>query len=379
MNNKKLLIIFLFVAFIIIAILIVTTQTEVPKEDKVIKVGAILPLTGNNAVTGKEEMDGMKLALGMKNQTSREIQLIFEDFAGDPKQAVSIFQKMIIKDKPHAIFVSTSPGVNAIFPLANKYPEVLFFAITTQKKVVTSNNVFRIWPSVKVETELLNQYLKRHPDRKIIIMYPTNELGKDAYNEIKKENGDRFLLEMPHDLATTDFRGEMTKIASIKNYHECILVAWTYPTQTLSILKKIDELKMKFFSVVTSIGTDYPFVLEYLKSSSTSPIFAVTEYDVSEKRGEFEIAFKEKYGYLPNWNVAAAFDNMRFLLKLIESCQDIEGDKFRDCLFQQLLLIELTGVSGNIKISENNEAHFPMVLVTYDKNKGIVPFSEGDF
>jgi branched-chain amino acid transport system substrate-binding protein len=372
--KRKILIPLAILVVIIAAIAIYFTQK--PKEPETIKIGAILPLTGNNAVIGKEERDAMEMAINDFQSQEKEIkvEIFFEDFQGIPQKAVTSFQRLVSIVKPTAIFISTSPGVNSVIPLAKNYPNIMFFAITTQKDVVLSNNIYRVWPSVAIETELIIKYLKKFPERKIIIMYPSNELGRDAYSAIKNALGNRVILELPHDLSTIDFKSDLLKITSLKNYQGCILVAWTYPNQTLIILKTIEELKLKFFSIVTSIGTDFPPVLTFLQNSSLEPIFAVPAYDVVRRNINFDRDFQKKYGYVPNWNVASAYDNMRFFLTLLDSCkEELKKGNFI-CMFEKIKTIEYDGLSGRIKIKENNEADFPMVLVTYKKDMGIVPY-----
>jgi len=369
-----------FVAFIAIFALTITSCTKKPEEKKeeVIKIGAILPLTGNISVIGQEERDGMKLAVEKFKLEKFKVDVNFEDFAGDAKQAISAFRRNVL-GKPVAIFASTSVAVNSLLPLVRETPDVVFFAITTQKNVIVSDNVFRIWPSVENEIQLISKYLRRFPNKPIIFLYPTNELGLDVYKAIKSSFGKRIIMELPHPLSKTEFRDDLVKVKLLKNKNKnSILLAWTYPTQTLNILKRVEELNLNFHSIITSIGTDFPPVLEYLKRSNLTPIFSVPEFDVrnTNTQKEFKQLFKKKYGYSPSWNVAAAYDNMTFLLHVLDKCSDQKNhDEKINCIKSVSKNVELAGVSGTIRMKGSNEADFPMVLAIWNKeNGGIVPY-----
>jgi branched-chain amino acid transport system substrate-binding protein len=84
---------------IIVAIVGIWISTIKEKEPKVYKIGAILPLTGNLAILGEPEKNGMSLAEEIINQqggiNGRPIKIIFEDSKGQPKEAVSIANKFI--------------------------------------------------------------------------------------------------------------------------------------------------------------------------------------------------------------------------------------------------------------------------------------------
>ncbi len=348
-------------------------EEGVIKAKPIFKATAILPLTGNLAVIGKEEMDGMRLAVEDFSTKDFHLKLNFEDFRGDAKQAVSIFQKVISLNKPIAVFASTSVAVNVLLPLVKENSnQLIFYTITTQKNVVIADNVFRVWPRVTDEVNQLINFLNTHKDKRIILMYPTNELGMDAYKAFKNALRNRIILELPHDLRTTELRNDIEKIRIIPDLKDKILVAWTYPKQTLNILKRIEALNLKPSAIVTSIGTDFPPVIEYLKHSKLHPIFAVPKYEISGFRQKFETRFMKKFGYKPTWNVAAAYDTMTHFLLNLQKCY--AKPNIIVCLKTEGKNLQFDGISGFIRMNGFNEAEFPMTLVTFNKDKGIVHY-----
>lgn len=78
-------------------------------EEDVIKIGAILPMTGNAAIYGESMRQGAELATEQINKlNSKKVEIIFEDSKGDPKEALSAFNKL--KDNTNVVITAISGG-----------------------------------------------------------------------------------------------------------------------------------------------------------------------------------------------------------------------------------------------------------------------------
>jgi ABC-type branched-subunit amino acid transport system substrate-binding protein len=381
MNMRKRLGIIVGLAAVLaaVAVLFVRISNVKPggrsdRDLRVFHAVAILPLTGNTAVIGQEERDGMMLALEDLGTAQFRLNLRVEDFAGDPRLAISAFRKALGTNNLVAIFASTSQAVNPLLPLLAENQGFLFFPITTQKGVIVSRNVFRVWPTITQEAALLLSYLSRYPDRPVVLMYPTNELGTDLRNELRAGLGRRLVLELPHPLTATDLTADLLRIRALPNLRGTILVAWAYPAQTLLILKRMDELQIHPHSLLTSLGTDFPPVLAYLSASDRQPIFAAPEFEVTERKRAFTERFRRRFGYPATWNVAAAYDNLTFLIRALQACWERPGSQLNSCLFAVSRNLAFEGVSGPVRMPDHNEADFPLILATFDRSKGLVRY-----
>src|SRR5207249_896787 len=70
-----------------------------------IKIGYIAPLTGIFAQSGKDMLDGLKLALDQANNevAGRKVELISEDDEGNPATALAKYRKLTTHDKIHVL------------------------------------------------------------------------------------------------------------------------------------------------------------------------------------------------------------------------------------------------------------------------------------
>jgi branched-chain amino acid transport system substrate-binding protein len=102
----------------------VTTVTTAAGGKQLI-IGASLPLSGGFALYGKEVQSGIQMAVDEANAAGgvggQQVKVVFEDSAGDPKQAVTAVQKLIEVDKVQAnIGTINSSEALATNPIAER-------------------------------------------------------------------------------------------------------------------------------------------------------------------------------------------------------------------------------------------------------------------
>ena len=100
-NNHKSYIV-LSVISIFIASVMVFSFGCAKKEEKEIKIGAVLSLTGKGAKYGEAIKRGIDLALEEVNSEPNrkaKIKVVYEDSLSEPQKAVSAFNKLIEIDK----------------------------------------------------------------------------------------------------------------------------------------------------------------------------------------------------------------------------------------------------------------------------------------
>lgn len=106
--------------------------------DGVIKMGAVMPLTGASAETGVGVQQGLELAAAEINAAGGvemngkfyEIELIFEDDAGQADQSVSAAEKLLTMDEVSVLFSEClSSCALAIMDICNQYPDTLFTTV----------------------------------------------------------------------------------------------------------------------------------------------------------------------------------------------------------------------------------------------------------
>lgn len=114
------------------------SEQSAETEDGVIRMGAVLPLSGASAESGIACQQGLELAVAEINENggiamngqNYRIELICEDDTGSPDQSVSVATKLIEIDNVSVVFSSClSSCALAIMDICDQYPDVLFTTI----------------------------------------------------------------------------------------------------------------------------------------------------------------------------------------------------------------------------------------------------------
>lgn len=104
----------------------------------IIKLGAVLPLSGASAESGIACQQGLELAVAEINQNggieinggAYQLELYCEDDGGSPDQSVSVATKLIEMDEVSVVYSSClSSCALAIMDICDQYPDVLFTTI----------------------------------------------------------------------------------------------------------------------------------------------------------------------------------------------------------------------------------------------------------
>jgi branched-chain amino acid transport system substrate-binding protein len=148
-------------AFVIgtIAVLTVTFFNGCrPNDDRVVRIGVILPLTGTLATMGEVEKNAMSLAAQKANLDGKKLELFFEDGKGNPATAVSAARKLLDLDKVDILITSTTGASLAVEPVATESKKNLIAFCMDPDIAKKSEYVIRYYEGIDEEAAAINQY-----------------------------------------------------------------------------------------------------------------------------------------------------------------------------------------------------------------------------
>ena len=201
-------------------------QTAAPPRDSTIRVGVILPLSGDAASTGEACRNGMKMAYQkLPADAQKRIKLIFEDDALSLRNAVAAFQKLMAVDKIDVLVTVYSGCSKAVAPLAeeNKIPQL---AIASDPDVVRGRKyVMNFWTPPQEEVKVaLPEAVRRGYKR--IARITTVQQGllaiKSAF-DCDNRGQISIVLDEEYIGDARDFRPFLTKVRRLKDL-DAILV-----------------------------------------------------------------------------------------------------------------------------------------------------------
>ena len=192
---KKVIIWIAVVAVIILGVLAIKKSPSQPVSKEPIKIGVILPLSGDAAFIGEAAKNSAILAKESFGKTKNTYELIFEDDQADSKKTVSAFRKLVDVDKIRAVGTGFAGPGNAVAPLADK-EQIIHFSIASDLSIAKDKPfVFNHW--IKPENEA-GVYIKEAKKQglKKIAMITSNQQGIIAIRDaLLKEDPSIFILK----------------------------------------------------------------------------------------------------------------------------------------------------------------------------------------
>ena len=364
---------FLSVISIIIALVLIFSSGCVKKEEKEIKIGAVLSLTGKGAKYGDAIRRGIDLSLEEVNaepNRKAKIKVVYEDSLSEPQKAVSAFNKLIDIDKvPVIIGPVLSNEVLACAPIANqKKVVILNTSAGTEDIRKAGDYVFRnresAFPQAYKIAELCRTTLKID---NMAIIYSNSPNGKDYQDAFRKrfeELGGKIMQIENYEDGETDFRSLILKIK--KGHPQGVYLAGLV-TELGYILKQSKELNFKnrFFA---SAGIEGAKLFEIAGDSAEGVIFGSPAFDPASNEPlikNFVMKYKQRYNQDPDFFTANAYD----ALKLIAIALDKGGYSSEGVKNALYSIKDYPGVGGTTTFDSDGEVIKPVRLKIINNNQ----------
>ncbi|MDB5259264.1 MAG: Branched-chain amino acid transport system substrate-binding protein [Candidatus Taylorbacteria bacterium] len=336
--KQHLKIILSIIILIAIAVLIARMPNKPPAS---IKIGVIVPLSGNVAFLGEGVRNAAMLAQSQLHDTRLKYELIFEDDGFDPKRTASAAQKLISIDKVDAIVTLASSAGNIVNPIAEKN-KVIHFAIASDPTIAKGNYNFIHWTPPKAEVETFIKELGRRKIRKIAI-FGAHIPGIIAINnEMKRQiAGTEISIvdEEDFNFGETDFK---TRILKAQEKQPDIYVLFAFSPELENVTKQLRELGVK--TPITAI--------ESFEQTDQPQLYEGNWYvNAADATNAFIDLYQNKYGKQPTLGSANAYDIVGMIANASEAAYAKTGKSSKDAIVSELLNIKgMSGALGDLTI-----------------------------
>lgn len=345
MKKKSYLIIGIVIALVFIGIVYVNNQKK--EESKNIKIGAVLALSGPSAIWGESVKNGMELAL----KDHPEITIIYEDSKGTAADGISAYQKLKLQEPD--VFVTSLSIVSV--PLADIAKKEKKTMIITQSAAnnITNEYAYRYYtdadhfatPSFESDISPLKNA------KRLAVVYRNDEYAKSVANKINqlaKEQGKQIVYLETYVPNEIDFSTILLKAKETNP--DALLFIPTPPSESLAILKKVEELKFNMPIVeVSNVQSDPETQAKAPNITFYTNQFA---FSIAGNSEDFKQRYRINYNKEPNFVAAFGYD----IINLIASC---ENEEIKTCLDNKKEVSGVTGIAENIT---NNDIVIPMYL-----------------
>jgi len=373
----------LFVCIIMIAAIFTGCASKTPaagaeqpaaKSDTV-KIGAILPMTGDVATFGESSKNAIALAVEEVNSKGgilgKKVEVIYEDDSNTPSNSANAIQKLISNDKVVAVIGSVSSKCSiAMGPIATQNKIPMISSTSTNPKVTTDGGeyVFRACFIDPFQGTVIAKFSTETLKAKTsAVLYDvSNDYSTGLADYFKagfEKQGGKVLAMESYNGGDQDFNAQLTKIKPMNP--EVILLADYYNTVGL-IAKQARALGITATFVggdgwdsadlykVGGDAIDGGYFSNHYSADDTAPLVV-----------EFRKNYETKYGKTPDALAGLGYDAAKILFAAIEKAGSTDGTKIKDAM--QATDIEV--VSGKITFDQDRNPIKSAVMIKVVKDK----------
>ena len=222
-----------------------------PAQDT-IKVGIVLPLTGEQAKFGEIEKLSFDLAVEEINAkggvNGKKLEFVIEDDTGRPEVGRSVVEKLITKDQVAMIGGGYSSSVTYAAAGVCQQNQIPFLVNTGSADNITQSNwdyVFRLNSPVSEYSEAIDNLLKEVIKPKTAaILYENSLFGTSGAKEFEKsckELGITVVLKEGYQAGGIDFKPVLVQV---KEKNPDIIYMVSYVMDASLLMKQSKELKL---------------------------------------------------------------------------------------------------------------------------------------
>lgn len=287
-------------------------KEEVANNSKPIKIGLILPLTGDLGFIGEAGKGGALLAIEKINNNAslkNKYELVIEDDSFDAKKTASAINKLLSIDKVNAVISVSSTGGNVVAPIAEKN-EVPHIGLASDSNVAKGEYNFTHWTRPKEETTMLISELQKRSFKKVAVIN-VNQQGYKAINDdFKSKISGTDITIVADEVFNSGEKDFKTIISRTSKQNPDIYIIGAFSPEIEVLGKQLKEMGVK--TPLTSV--------EAFGLASKPEIFEGNWFiDASVDTDNFKEEYKAKFNKEVGPSSANVYDAVNLMIMAIEN------------------------------------------------------------
>lgn len=335
---------------------------EAPKAPEIVKIGAILPLTGGAAATGVKLQAAMEVAqeiingehpeiavplakeAGLPNLGNAKINITFADHQGNPEMAKSEAERLIEEGVVGLAGCYQSSSTKPASQAAEQYG-IPFVAGSSSSAALTERGLkyfVRVAPNDDMETEMFFDYLMYLNEKfnggikTVAVAYIDNEFGVHAKDMVEKWVKEKYGALGFELVGTVPYASDVTnvdtEVQQIKSLNADAIFHASYIADITMFVNKYKEFKLTPKAVLNYCGgfQDSQFVVNLGNSGdyfAGGAAFSAEKLGTMPELAEINKLFKAKTGADLDGPALEEFSSVMVLAEAINIAGDTNGDK----------------------------------------------------
>jgi branched-chain amino acid transport system substrate-binding protein len=294
---------------------------------EVVKIGLILPMTGQQASTGKQIAAAAQLYMAQNGTAvaGKKIELIIKDDGAIPDNTKRLAQELIVNDKvAFTAGFGVTPAALAVAPLSTqaKVPQVVMAAGTS---IITERSPYIVRTSFTLpqSSVIIADWANKNGIKKVVSIVSDYAPGYDAEASFKKQyaqGGGQLIAELRVPLASPDFAPFLQRARDASPDAIFIFVpsgqGGTFVKQFVE--RGLDKANIKLIGPGDVTDDDLVNAMgDAVLGTVTAHLYSAAH--PSPKNKAFVDAFKKAAGFRPNFMAVGGYDGMHLIYEALKA------------------------------------------------------------
>jgi len=366
---------------LLIAFFILSSCTQ--QADQTIKIGVVLPLSGDFQIYGSTGLKGALLAVDEVNATGgllggRQLELIITDNKTDPSESIRLTRQLIQNDNVISLMGPVSSSArNAVLEEARKFKTPLLYGIDYEGNVFDRYLFcYSTIPEHYIEPVL--PHLLSNEEKSVYILgydyvWP-HELAKVIVQQTRENNG-RVVGKDFIQFGIKDFSKHLERIKKTKAK---TLVLIMPGNDGFEFIRQLHASGLKNDIQVLAIAADENYLKE-LTADELEGIYTGLHFFASlsdNKSKQFIQKYQNKYGQnsIPTYTAESHYGLVKLLAAGIQKAGNLNKEKIINAMENRTI------ESGASTVKARRDHHFdlPMFLAQFSKGELVIRQSLGN-
>ena len=343
-----------------------------------IKVGVVLPLTGEQAKFGEIEKNSLLMGLDEINKAGgvngRMIELLIEDDTGKPDVGRSAVEKLISQDKVVTLTGGYSSSVTYAVCAVAQQRKIPFLVCTGSSDKITEQGwdyVFRIAPPVSEYPKALNSFLAEIVKPQSVAILHENSLfgqsGAKEFAEQCEKSGIKVLMKDGYEAGAVDFKPLLIKVKAAK---PDLVYMISYVMDAALLMRQSKELN---FNPKLFVGGGAGFTLPEFANNAGDAAELVFSADLWSAQlpypgaKEYSENFQKRFGSATEYHGAEAYASIYVIADALKRAKETTPEAVRDSLASTDMMTAFGPVKFVSYGKKKQQNALPTYLVQWQK------------
>jgi branched-chain amino acid transport system substrate-binding protein len=340
---------------------------------KAVKLGLMVPITGNQAQYGDDMRRGAELALAQLNAaktiSDTTLTLQVEDSKGDPQEAANVAQKFVSQGDITAVIGDfSSTACLAAAPIYQRAGVIMLTPVASHPDITkTGSYIFRDTPIAASECGAVTGWAKELDFKTVAVIGRNDDYGR-AYGQIFRKQAEAYgATVVGEEYIAGDSQDLKPLITGMRAKQPQAVFLAMFQVEAALLFRQSKEMNFHP-TFMSGAGLFNPQLLNLARDAANGLLLVSTYFPESDRPQvkDFVAAFKAKYNAVPSKFSAHTYDSVGMVVSAIKAAGSTDHAKVRDALAATK---DYKGVTGDISFDKDREVTYPLLRLTVADGK----------